>query len=189
MSDKPKFLEYDLKVSALIGVVHVLKVKSKYYSHSDTVEGICSLFNSISSTHRYTSYLERFIRKWPKFSGNSLYPVPCPELEESEAFLYACWDNDRYGDNRRELCKYLADKIQEDINLYLYGPVSTTYPSRTYGQIFYLPVQTCTIVTTEIKLLMTVKPKITLLFQTYYSPLIDKHYHIFLQGIHIEMHQ
>lgn len=54
--------------------------------------------------------------KWPKYSGQPLYPVPHPVLSPKMAFYGAdLWGISTYAHNRRELCLWLADWITENL--------------------------------------------------------------------------
>jgi len=60
----------------------------------------------------------KLMQEWPRFSGNDEYPVPHPTLNPEEGYLttrgIGMWSGE-YGDNRRALCKWLADRLEEDI--------------------------------------------------------------------------
>ncbi len=62
--------------------------------------------------------------KWPKYSGSENFPIPTPSyFDGGEDIAYLCYDNnssmsmwqdDEYGDNRRELCLFLADCLEKE---------------------------------------------------------------------------
>lgn len=58
----------------------------------------------------------QLMRGWPKASGSYLFPVPHPNLDPADAFLELrdLWADDEYGDNRRELCRWLADRLEKE---------------------------------------------------------------------------
>ena len=56
------------------------------------------------------------MENWPKFSRNFWYPVPHPSIQSAESAYCTKlrWANDEYGDNRQELCLWLADRLEQD---------------------------------------------------------------------------
>jgi hypothetical protein len=55
------------------------------------------------------------MQKWPNYSDNWEYAVPHPTLKPDEAYnTVELWADDEYGDNRRELCLWLADQLKEE---------------------------------------------------------------------------
>lgn len=80
--------------------------------------GICGNIQRFTHGHRIGA---NFIVKeasalWPKFSGNKLYPVPHRSADARSAFkFYPLWGNDEHGDNRRELCAFIAVKIIDSL--------------------------------------------------------------------------
>jgi hypothetical protein len=56
------------------------------------------------------------VESWPKFSGNSTYPVPETSKTPGRAFfeIRNMWDNNtEYGRNRWELLDFLIDYIEK----------------------------------------------------------------------------
>lgn len=53
---------------------------------------------------------------WPKFSGHLQYPVCHESMSAQDAFdsIPNLWCDDSYGDDRRELCLFLADQIEKE---------------------------------------------------------------------------
>lgn len=52
--------------------------------------------------------------QWEKWSGSKNHPVPHPVYGASYAYIsdrIELWAEDEYGDNRRELCSFLANKL------------------------------------------------------------------------------
>jgi len=80
------------------------------------LDGICVNFLNITgqSTLDVLPW-EDVVKSWPKFSGNSIYPVPslisrqCP----SQAFKYAIdmW-NGAYGELRKELLQHIINELK-----------------------------------------------------------------------------
>jgi hypothetical protein len=56
---------------------------------------------------------------WPKRSGDDSYPVPHAEKYADFAFIECSilWTNDQYGDDRRELCLFLASELEKIENV------------------------------------------------------------------------
>lgn len=54
---------------------------------------------------------------WPHYSGNEDFPIPFPnnKMTPGEAYrkLRNLWNESKYGDLRRDLCRYLAGKLIE----------------------------------------------------------------------------
>lgn len=55
---------------------------------------------------------------WALWTGRYPFPVPHPTLDPSKAFLlaYDMWSDDEYGDNRRALCRHLADWMEKNLH-------------------------------------------------------------------------
>lgn len=52
---------------------------------------------------------------WPNATGDWEYPVPHPTEPPAIAFVEFpnLWGDDEYGDNRRELCAWIADRLDQ----------------------------------------------------------------------------
>lgn len=65
----------------------------------------------------YCDYLTSLFMSWPKFSGTSSYPVPCPDCE-SASYAYNAtvmlWEGE-YGDLRRELLDHCIDELEKEL--------------------------------------------------------------------------
>lgn len=66
-------------------------------------------------------YLSRAMRQWPKFSGDSLYPVPCGGMSPERAYDGFTgsahrgrwlWEFAEYGMVRRELLDFLIEHFK-----------------------------------------------------------------------------
>ena len=59
--------------------------------------------------------LDPWIKKWPMFSGDIVYPVPCPNNDPLTAFNSRCagslFNYDEYAQNRRELLAWLITNM------------------------------------------------------------------------------
>lgn len=84
-----------------------------------TSEGICRelqiLVNEDRISPRQRIYISILMRGWPKHSGSLTYPVRHSWLISETAYhdTNNLWDNDEYGNNRRELCIWLADELEK----------------------------------------------------------------------------
>ena len=95
--------------------------KEPVYPHT----GIC--YNAYLAVGREGDYdplpaevfdkaLEAQIRKWPKYSGNSTYPVPCPKGGDPQLAWSSHYPNlwqGEYGDLRRELLDFLINELEQ----------------------------------------------------------------------------
>lgn len=61
--------------------------------------------------------LEEQVDSWPLFSGSLAFPVPHPTINAIDAYLVAeRWDvNIEYGQNRRALCLWFADYLEQNL--------------------------------------------------------------------------
>lgn len=62
-------------------------------------------------------HCSRLMQDWPEFSGDPEFPVPSADsqLNEEGAFLDSenLWSG-KYGDNRKQLCLWLADQLEKE---------------------------------------------------------------------------
>ena len=57
--------------------------------------------------------------QWSKYSCSQAYPVPHELYDSKDAFYHASnlWDiTTQYGRDRRELCGWFADRLEERLN-------------------------------------------------------------------------
>ncbi len=76
--------------------------------------GICSeIYNLRGSQVIYREIVD-LMKIHPDFSGVGIFPIPCPNENPKDAFLYdKKWDiNTVYGRTRREWCAWLADVLE-----------------------------------------------------------------------------
>jgi hypothetical protein len=98
---------------------HLRELGAGKINPKETEYGICceieNVFSGIGCVINYGYYYDM----WPKFSGNYAYPVPYDGMSPGDAFDYTTnlWDGSQYGEARRELCLFLADKLEEGANL------------------------------------------------------------------------
>ena len=75
-------------------------------------EGICNEINDVFDV----TINEIIFTYWPDFSGDIYYPVPDAWDICTARDAYECssnlWDEDLYGNSRRELCVWLANNIK-----------------------------------------------------------------------------
>lgn len=60
--------------------------------------------------------LKADMKRWPLYSGNSMFPVPDPSDPNAQRAFYAAQDDDllwegAYGANRKALLKWLIDQL------------------------------------------------------------------------------
>lgn len=79
--------------------------------------GLCS--NVVFDVgHVESLKMRTLFREWDEHSGNNTYPVPCPAGGcPRVAFVGACtsggmWKG-AYGDTRKRLCTFLANRLEE----------------------------------------------------------------------------
>jgi len=100
-------------------ILHLIRLGDGTDQPSDKRLGICNELQewAIKPLYSrrdwdYVSWLmvDPVILAWPKHTCDRAYPVPCPYLDEYFAFNHRrdLWADDEYGDNRRELCHYVA---------------------------------------------------------------------------------
>lgn len=90
-----------------------------YASRGRTL-GLCTL---IVRPEVMSDLISKLIKSWPKFSGLGMFPVPSQyRVNPLDAYDNALRSEDKaeafygdhlYGNNRRELAGFLADKLEE----------------------------------------------------------------------------
>ena len=80
-----------------------------FNSASGLCNDICWVFDAFIAQK-----LLYYMLKWPKYSGNNLYPISHSILSPTDAYnkLENLWDNNEYGNSRRELCLWLAKQLE-----------------------------------------------------------------------------
>jgi hypothetical protein len=97
----------------------LIELSTNKVSHG---QGICYLLeeallaSGASSAECYfiEFSLKGIMRSWDRFSGSLTYPVPSTKagMSASDAYsTYQLWGRSRYGDYRRELAKYAAERM------------------------------------------------------------------------------
>jgi hypothetical protein len=78
----------------------------------DKHQGIC--FEVLVRFGPERQRIKALFSSWPKFSGCQKWPVPHPECDAVFAAVSSnnLWADDDYGNNRRELCLWLADQLE-----------------------------------------------------------------------------
>lgn len=91
----------------------------------DNMTGICANFEkALSAVARGSDgaireaeeIMRDTFKKWPKFSGDTCYPVPHPEKGAIFAYdtTYHLWEvGTEYGDNRFELARFCVDELSK----------------------------------------------------------------------------
>jgi hypothetical protein len=79
-------------------------------------EGVCGnlakFFKGGPSKFKIISYLSI---GWPKHSLDDFYPVPHVYGAKNAFMIYRLWGDDDYGNDRRELCDFIACKLIESL--------------------------------------------------------------------------
>ena len=94
----------------------LLKLADKEIEPEDPNYGLCR-----EVFRREDIQFKDVVRQWPHFSGNLVYPIPCPDggdpgdayndTEDSDM-----WNPDHpYGALRLDLCRWLSDRIKENV--------------------------------------------------------------------------
>lgn len=101
-------------------------LKGWYYGQGMLVtkeEGICHNIWRMTSFYAPTPFQDQIMylmTQWPDFSGDELFPVP-PTVEtlvDDPMDAYLCVTNEwigEYGKKRRDLCLYLAERLEETL--------------------------------------------------------------------------
>lgn len=80
--------------------------------------GICGNVNKHiqASWLGYGDCLTSLFMSWPKYSGNSAYPVPHPDCESDCAYnaTTMMWEG-AYGDLRRELLDHCINELEKEL--------------------------------------------------------------------------
>lgn len=91
-------------------------------SGMDLDYGICHLIYYICDRSDIYELFNHNVHNWPKFSGSISYPVPHPTMTPGSAFNTAfngtMWDDSEYGQNRRDLCTWFADYLENDSTIH-----------------------------------------------------------------------
>jgi len=87
-----------------------------------TEYGICHSINYEFCNSDAYNYLEKISKLWvywPKYSGSKLYPVGIDSKKYYPDYLFVnvenLWGDDEYGNNRRELCLWLAEQLEKGL--------------------------------------------------------------------------
>lgn len=75
----------------------------------------CELFTKFDTSNRH---LYNIFKLWPKFSGQFGHPIGLDLNNPFKLYMDACssstmWGESAYTDQRRELCDFMADTIEE----------------------------------------------------------------------------
>ena len=84
----------------------------------DITEGICMEIKQAFGSSAMMEVMS-LIPDWPKYSGNKLFPIPCPYDGDAKLRYLRTknlWYN-RYGNLRKNLCMFLAEQLREKYGL------------------------------------------------------------------------
>lgn len=93
---------------------HLIGLSNGYIQPIEKYCGVCMELNWAVGIRARRVIMSLAI-DWSEYSGNKHYPVPTL-YDFSAEVAYdkrALWDNDEYGDSRRRLCAYLAERLNE----------------------------------------------------------------------------
>lgn len=90
-------------------IIKKLRKLEKHWSFFECV-GICYKMKN------YDISLQYYFKKWPLFSDNDLYPIQHKKLDAETAYDRCLpWNPfTQYGKDRRTLCKFIADTIEQE---------------------------------------------------------------------------
>lgn len=104
-------------------ISHLRKLGKGEILPRSNVSGICADLKTVFNADICWE-VRKLIPAWPKYSGCYAFPIPAPkghEGDESDAYIdynkdssSSIWQDDEYGDNRRELCLFLADCLEAE---------------------------------------------------------------------------
>ena len=78
--------------------------------------GICAYLLFYAIDDALCCKVKNLMTEWPDGSGSRIYPVPHPKLSSRNAYYSErdLWSGE-YGENRRNLCRYLAKRLRESV--------------------------------------------------------------------------
>lgn len=89
------------------------KIKPK-----DPFQGVCIEMSDFIGDSGVVLDVLKTIQRWSLHSGVKSYPVPLEGVDPCMAYnstKYNHWKGS-YGDNRKKLCKWLADELSKDLH-------------------------------------------------------------------------
>jgi hypothetical protein len=98
-------------------IAHLKKLGTGEIKPKKWVFGICRELDEVCNIGG-DPLVRNYAADWPKFSGHSTFPVPHSRKSATDAFIYTSnlWEATQYGDDRRELCLFLADRLEAELN-------------------------------------------------------------------------
>lgn len=117
--------EDELEVPVCTGLIHPLEVYTGHgicdvlESNNDILFQRTDLFDVENEVDDIPAYalVKSISVLWPSYSGHKSYPVyPKSATQYADNYFHNCrnkWANDEFGDLRRDLCKFIAEKISE----------------------------------------------------------------------------
>ena len=105
----------------------LVAVRTEVLTSNYPVTGICNAVVDQMYECETEIYLllKQAICKWPGFSGDLIYPVPCPEMRSDIAYdqssgssrrYWWMWVSPEYGMKRRELLDFLITYFEGEVN-------------------------------------------------------------------------
>lgn len=96
---------------------HLINLGNGDVEPNNGIGGICHdiwmTFDFIQRLTEAEQLVKSYAQGWLKHSGDPLFPVPRKDLPANGA-LWKPWANTQYGNDRRELCLFIAQKIFEE---------------------------------------------------------------------------
>ena len=83
----------------------LLKIKQ---DNSSSSRGLCYEVYKLSDSYNVAEEFRRIYKTWPKYSGSTVFPVPCPSGGKSSDVFRATenmWIN-KYGEDRIDLLNF-----------------------------------------------------------------------------------
>lgn len=102
-------------------IEHLRALGRKEVDPIDNNQGLCSELSErfyfsgdVCLTDEQLEDVQDLMNDWPKSSDEIEFPVPHPTMDPVESYCVCddLWGDDEYGDNRRELCLWLADELE-----------------------------------------------------------------------------
>jgi len=104
-------------------MIHLRKLGNREIKPTNKEYGMCTDLDVHTNINIRAAYIgDRFkhiYKTWPKYSGSINFPVPHPKLNSTQAYQIgkSLWDaRTTYGKNRLELCLYIADRLEEELD-------------------------------------------------------------------------
>lgn len=93
---------------------HLLALSKREIESININSGICAELSEVFDLSHYeiSIIVGDIAENWSKFSGSRTFPVPHPMIDSARAFdTGSIWSADEYGNNRRDLCAFIAEEL------------------------------------------------------------------------------